>query len=144
MSVIAWDGKSIVADKMMTEGDFHSVATKLYKLDHGVIVGFAGDLAQGLMLMDWYTGGQKKDDFPKFQATDEWTRLIVVKEKRLFIYDKLPVPIPIRDEYHAFGCGRDYAIGAMAMGATAREAVEITCKHSVYCGNGIDEFALNE
>ena len=36
--------------------------------------------------------------------------------------------------FHALGSGAQLAIGAMAMGATAREAAEIACRYSNTCG----------
>ena len=36
--------------------------------------------------------------------------------------------------YHAIGSGAQLAIGAMAMGATAVEAVEVACRYSNTCG----------
>jgi ATP-dependent protease HslVU (ClpYQ) peptidase subunit len=48
----------------------------------------------------------------------------------------------VEDPFMAWGSGRDFALGAMAMGATAREAVAVACRFNVYCGNGIDAFDL--
>lgn len=142
MSVIAWDGKSIVADKMMTNEGMQSIATKLFKLNSGEIAAFTGDLCEGLALIDWYNNGHKKEDWPEFQTMENFTRMVVATSDGIVFYDQLPVAVKIQDKFHAWGSGRDYAMGAMSMGATAMEAVEIACKHSIHCGNGVDSFKL--
>jgi hypothetical protein len=40
----------------------------------------------------------------------------------------------------AWGIGCDFALGAMAMGADAVQAVEITNKFSIHCGMGVDSY----
>lgn len=53
-------------------------------------------------------------------------------------YVRLPVAMPIIDQREAWGSGADFALGAMAMGAGARRAVEVACELDVHCGKGID------
>ncbi len=144
MSVIAWRDGIIAADKMMTETGLHNVCTKIFKINDNEVLSFAGEIAQGLILVEWYKNGKKEEDWPKFQLTDDWTRLIVASAAGVLIYDNHPVAIPIEDEFQAWGCGRDYAMGALSMGASAREAAEVACTHNVYCGNGLDIFNLRD
>lgn len=42
----------------------------------------------------------------------------------------------------AWGSGRDFALGALSMGATAKEAAQIACKHSTTCGGKIHTFTI--
>lgn len=44
---------------------------------------------------------------------------------------------PMENEFHALGLGYQVAIGAMAHGATAKEAVEIAAKYVDGCGGEI-------
>lgn len=44
----------------------------------------------------------------------------------------------------ATGSGRDFALAAMDMGATAKEAVEIAAKRDVYTGGTIRTLTINE
>ena len=45
----------------------------------------------------------------------------------------------VEDGFVAVGSGRDYAMATMALGHTARRAVEIACRFDPGTGNGIDE-----
>ena len=90
------------------------------------------------MMLKWYREGADVLRWPKFQDTDAWIVLIVATKHGAFYYENQPVPIPVECPYQAWGSGRDYAIGALDMGACAVRAVEAACKHDAGCGNGID------
>ncbi len=47
-------------------------------------------------------------------------------------------PIPILEPYIAIGSGSDFAISAMSMGKTAKEAIEEAIKHDIYTGGTVD------
>lgn len=152
MSVIAWDGKIIAADSQSTAAGARSMARKLERMDNGDIVGFTGDLAKGVLLLHlWKTGllamtpdAMHSSAWPAFQRTDDWCRLIVFREGELFFFEQEPIAIPVYAPYVAFGSGRDFALGAMAVGADAVDAVAAACKHSVECGGAIVSFIAYE
>lgn len=143
MSVIAWDGKSIAADKQATCADMPRTTSKLIRLPNGEIAGITGDEAAGVLLIRWYTDGADPAKWPERQRTSDWTRLIVLGADGLKFYEQDPLPLRCHDEFMAFGSGRDFAMGAMAAGATAREAVEIACMLNIHCGMGVDEMTLS-
>lgn len=144
MSCIAWDGKSIVADKMATSCGMQAKTTKIFKLNDGKIAAFAGELSHGIILVEWYNGGMDKKSWPEFQKGDDFTQFMVAGSDGIVFYEHQPMAVKIEDDFHAWGSGRDYAMAAMHMGSNAKKAVEIACHYDIYCGNGFDEFVLNE
>ena len=143
MTVIAWDGKTLAADKMTVCGDMGSTVTKIFKPDNSeYILAICGEIAKGLVLVDWFINGQNKEDYPEFQSTDDWARLVCAKKGEILSFEADPIPITIEDDYHAWGTGRDYAMGAMYAGCTAEEAILAANKHSITCGCGVDAFKL--
>ena len=66
----------------------------------------------------------------------------MVDNEGLWVYEGVPVPVQHGHTPIAFGHGRDFALGAMAMGANAKKAVEITNKYSLQCGNGVYTYTL--
>lgn len=143
MSIIAYDGKIIAADRQATCGDFKRTVHKLIRLvPSGVILGWTGAQDAGLTLSRWWQDGANHDKYPEFQQTDNWCRLVVLAEGKLVTYEQTPECIEMLDPIHAFGSGRDYAMGAMEMGSGAIKAVEITCKHCTGCGMGVDWFEV--
>jgi len=143
MTVIAWDGKTLAADKQTNRGDAIGTCTKIFKLHDGTVVSFCGALSKGLVLFDWYRNGCKEEEWPEFQKSDSVTILVVVKDGKCIEYEGVSNPISCEDEFSAWGSGMEFAIGAMAMGATAVEAVEIASYHCEGCGRGVDSFDVS-
>lgn len=148
MSVVAYDGRVIAADRQGMNGDFPFETRKLLRLRNGDIIAWAGSIDGGLAMARWYEGGCKREEFPVTQRDkDLWSRLIVIPNEPLHrqvrYYEQGPEPIFLHEPFMAWGSGRDIAMGALAMGADARKAVEIACRYNVYCGMGIDEIDLS-
>ena len=142
MSVIAWDRKTLAADKQGTRGDIAERLTKIVKINTGEVVAWCGGNDQGLLLLQWYKDGAKPETWPKFQEGENWSRMVIVKPGGIVgTYEKQPVMQPCEEEpFMAWGSGAELAIGAMAMGASARQAVEIAGRFSASCGLGVDAF----
>lgn len=143
MTVIAWDGKTLAADKQMG-GDYPRTVTKLRRSAAGEIIGVCGWMNRGLVLMDWYEAGADPATFPAFQRDDDkrCELLIVRKDGSAWSLTEEPALVHIEDAHHAIGSGRDFAAAAMYLGKTAREAVEVAIALDSACGNGIDTLEL--
>lgn len=142
MSVIAWDGEVLAADKLATRGDILYTTTKIFKIGADA-VGTTHCLTSGLKLIGWYKAGAKPEEFPKLNKDTDYAMLIVVNREGVRHYEAEPVGIPITDPFFAWGSGSEFAIGAMAMGASAIQAVEIASKHCSGCGRGVDHIRIN-
>lgn len=138
MTVIAWDGKTLAADKRADVGGTALTTTKIKKLESGEIVAFTGSVSTGRILLDWYENGAEPEEWPESQNGDDWARLIVASKGGVCFYEGHPVAVHCEDKFAAFGSGRDVALGALAMGADAIKAVEIASMFQSDCGNGCD------
>lgn len=137
MSVVVWDGKQIAADRQGTVNEMRTQMEKVHRADDGSVLAFTGNAGYGLQLCAWYNAGARADNWPAFQGTDDWCRLIVAKPGLCVHYETQPIPMPVLDDFAAWGCGRDFAMGALAAGATAKEAVEAASRFNVHCGMGV-------
>lgn len=142
MSIVAWDGKTLAADRQGTHYGLRRTIPKSKRLPNGDIVAWTGEAAQGLILSDWHVDGADPEKWPKFQETDDWCRLIVITKQGVIEYEQYPAPMRFEGAYMAWGAGRDFALGALAMGATAKEAVEVACRFNNSCGMGVDVYEL--
>lgn len=143
MTVIAWDGTTLAADKQATIDGRASITTKIRRVGSD-LVAFCGDAGRSRAMLRWYKDGAQADAFPDFQTKEEsMVGFVVVKSTgRVIKFDNSPEPIEFEDTVYAMGCGRDYALAAMHLGKTAREAVEVACALDVFCGQGIDTLTL--
>lgn len=140
MTVIAWDGTMLAADKRAVYQGLIRTVTKIRRIGD-LLVGASGDAAPSVEAMDWVARGRKPDDFPERLGHGEeysYVDMIVIDAGRILKYESTPFPIEIEDAVIAIGSGRDFALAAMHLGKTACEAVEVACLFEVGCGNGVD------
>jgi 20S proteasome alpha/beta subunit len=143
MTCIAWDGKTLAADKRAGT-DLPRTVTKIYRSKNGSLIGFTGSICSDMELMDWYESGANPEKFPATQRINETSShmIEITTDKKIRIYMEGPHPATFEDEVHAIGSGRDFAMAAMYLGKTAIEAVEVAIALSATCGNGIDTLRL--
>jgi hypothetical protein len=142
MTVIAWDGKTLAADKRADVGGMTYTTTKLFRV-RDAIVGVAGNAALSRAMVEWLIAGADPSRFPDGQKIrDDACGLLVIQGWRVFKYEYTPHPFEIEDRQVAMGSGRDYALCAMRLGKTAAEAVALACEFDPGCGNGIDTLEL--
>lgn len=142
MTIIVWDGSSLAVDSGATDGFTIWEQEKVWKHGDELITGF-GNTNAVLALRKWYLSGADENQFPRMG--DRRGELIVVTIKNgLLRYEDSPHPLEHGFNKCAFGAGKDFAYGALAMGATAEQAAIIATKYSVYCGHGVKVFNLGE
>jgi len=140
MSVVAWDGTVLAADRMRVSGDISHEGGKSRQMEGGTILAWVGELSKGLAAAKWYERGANPDFYPESQKDGEEATLIVVTADAVVVYESTPEPIVILAEYMAWGSGSHLAIGAMSMGSGAIAAVRVAMRHSPYCGYGVDHY----
>lgn len=123
MTTLAYDGKTLAADRQITKGGARwSRTKKIHQLADGRWFAGAGSLDQCIAVRNWLDSGADPDEAPN---ADEFEALIVDPDGRVFcIGDGLQiseVEAPV-----AMGSGEQFAMMAMRCGANAREAVERT------------------
>ena len=144
MTVIAWDGFTLAADRQATVADTIYSTKKLWTYADGSAVAVTGDLSAGEYMRSWYESGSQIDQWPEIQKTEDWAILVVARPgKAPVYYERHPVPITVVDQFRAWGSGREVALGAMAMGADAINAVEIASRFVIGCGRGCDSVRIN-
>lgn len=144
MTVIAWDGKTLAADKRTNFGGLHATTTKVHRLPDGRLVGCAGNTAQISEMVHWLGAGADSEKMPAIQrdAKECVSALVIEPGGRVLQYENTPHPIVIENPAWAIGSGRDFAMAAMWLGQDARHAVIVACQLDCTCGNGVDELAL--
>lgn len=136
MSIVAYRNGIIACDTAMTSssGLFIGHKTKINRIDNWLL-GATGDLAaiDILLRADLLIRELKDIDshYTAFRICAD-----TPNEVTMFTPDAkgIGATITLENNYFAIGHGSYLAMGAMAQGATAQEAVDIAIKHSVYCG----------
>lgn len=145
MSTVAWDGKTLAADRQATCGGLKQLTSKIAQMPDGTILASTGNISAGRILMEWYQNGAVFSDYPVATQKEDnlFARLIVVKDRKVFTYETLCYGIPMVDPFFAWGSGRDFAIGAMAKGANAAEAIIVASRFDSDTGMGVEAFEVH-
>lgn len=153
MTIIVYDGKTLATDRMAIDQDIKQSTQKAWYAQHPslgkVIISGAGDINKLNDMRNWYLKGADPAKFPKSQMSTPFCQFIVVTKQRgytsnLLRWEQSPTPITMGEGIYAIGQGSHFAYGAMAMGATAEQAVEVANKFSIFCGLGVDKYTLME
>jgi 20S proteasome alpha/beta subunit len=105
---------------------------KIWQLDDGTMFGIS-TVHPGLseQVAAWIASGQDRDYLPPVDPN--FTAILVDPDGQVFMaLDSYFFTGPLEAEYFAIGSGDHYAMGALAMGAGAVEAVEIAKVHDAW------------
>src|SRR5271170_1660527 len=137
MTTIAYRAGVLASDNQATNVDSrqkHEVV-KLYRIGDSIIGG-CGLRLLTQQFMVWYANGRKAELLPKKEFGSSQFRALEWNGSSLILWQLLVhkrwtlwsgtiedlddfIPDEIQNEYFAIGSGSHYALGAMAMGATA-------------------------
>jgi ATP-dependent protease HslVU (ClpYQ) peptidase subunit len=136
MTTIAWDGKTLAADKQSTWGTTPVPTTKIFfKNDTGHIYGAAGCKDDVMKFFAWMEDTMPEDNKPVL--SDDFCG-IIIEDGAIFQVNKGLILHRIHRKTWAIGSGADYALGAMAMGADAKDAVDVATQLDINTGLGIE------
>jgi hypothetical protein len=143
MTCIAWDGKTLAADKLCCFGVTKGTVTKIQRFGN-YLCGVTGNLSLGMEMLEWFKADALPKDYPSANRDpDKGSGLVVVKPDRtVWKYESTPYPFKIEGAFCAFGSGDESAMIAMECGCDARRAVEVAIKYNTTCGNGVDTLTL--
>ena len=142
MTIIAWDGRIIAADGLVSAGGvITSRNHKKLLVEDNRIFGLAGGLGFMPHLVHWYKNGAKPGEAPK---DTDWTFIVLEGGG---VARCASNTFPYMDSYDppwAWGSLWCVAYGAMLAGKTAVEAVEIMCRTDTECGGEIQAVNIDE
>lgn len=147
MTVIAYRDGIIAGDSCWSDGADGSYAglitnmqNKLCRLPGGAIYGGAGatDDRALLRLLHGVTDPRGLPDASTLSGDvyDQLTALVILPDRSVWLLNGGPSGNgvePVSTRFTAIGCGGPIAVGAMARGASAEQAVRIACQWNVYC-----------
>lgn len=143
MTVIAWDGKTLAADKRAVNAGLILTVTKIKRVND-VLVGGTGSPDFIGEMVEWVRAGRETAAFPASQRDkDDWQPFVVIeRDGTVSKYERTPYPLRYEDQHFAMGSGRDYAMAALHIGLTAAAAVKVASALDNSCGNGVDTLTL--
>lgn len=135
MSTVAYKDSILAADSRAYGGSWCPSPGSKQKIHEfkGVRFGISSSkIGQAEKFMDWVRSEAGAD---ALTGELSFRALMLNEAGELFLFDSSPwASGPIRSKFYAIGTGAEYAMGAMAAGASAKEAVKIACKLDPHSG----------
>jgi ATP-dependent protease HslVU (ClpYQ) peptidase subunit len=148
MTTIAFRDGIMVSDSQETSGGLKFNCRKLFRkkdlVGNKVILGTAGGSFTGMIYVDLFGTNKPRPTTIEYMYEDEDFHIIIWDGKKLFEVNWMwrPIEVPPIHKFFAVGSGAAVALGAMHMGASAREAVAIACRVDAYTGGRLQVMTL--
>lgn len=141
MTIVAWDGKTLAADRMIVDGYTKMATTKIHRIGSDLF-GCAGCWSTGMARFEWARAGMEPAAYPVV-SDDQFGRLLrITDDGQILLYTVNGLPMRYESPFYAIGSGSEFAMAAMYLGHTAEQAVHVACELSNECGMGIDTLEL--
>jgi hypothetical protein len=149
LTTIACNRESLYGDLQYTNnvnGNKWKGKTKVFKFkaheltypECDFIVGFCGTASDVAEISTYFEFPEMFSKLPKGRGA---SGLILTENRDIFIFDHYSSWLAVAEPFLAVGSGASYAVGAMAAGATPREAVRIASKSDAYTGMGVKGYS---
>ena len=131
MTTVAWDGNTLAADSLAV--DNWGLVSRANKVLEGedFLLGIAGNHG---MILAWWRKVQSlpassiiNHGYTDYELEKNNPSMILVTAHKVYKLDG-PVFIEVEARFTAIGSGRDFALAAMHLGKTAKEAVQIAAE----------------
>lgn len=133
MTTVAWRAGVLAADTQLTTDGLRSRGQKLFRLPDGRAAAFAGDVSPARRFLDSLTS-----DKPfRLGKKESFTVVVMTQDGKLYESENGGPLIRVEDRFYATGSGMEIALGALACGKSAAEAVKIAAKFDTRTGGRV-------
>ncbi|MEO5349570.1 MAG: hypothetical protein H7836_07990 [Magnetococcus sp. YQC-3] len=148
MTTIAFDGKILAADRMLTANNISYSGTKIHyfnRNEKNYFFCFAGSVETGMVLLDWIRNGENPETFPDKQKNEEtWCKNLLIEDGKVYYFEMSPVRILLENKKIAIGSGLDVALYILRTGGNAIKAIKEASKIDIYTGEGINYVKIGD
>lgn len=127
----------IAADSQVSGDDIKYFVEKLRRGKES-IYGAAGDWKDILGAFSMLENPQPGDLLDE----DCDIEMLELRTDGIWVYESTLIPARIKNDFYAIGTGAGYAIGAMHLGKSPKEAIEIAALYDPLTGGPIDHLSL--
>jgi len=135
VTCIAYREGTLAGDTLWGGQGLKSYDVKVAK-KKGFLIGMCGNDCPSLDdILDWYFEDDKKrkDEFKKV----DFAIIVVDPDGAIWEWDHRGLAHKVKHEFYAIGSGAHVALGAMEMGADAKQAVKAAIKWADGCGGKV-------
>lgn len=141
MTTIAVDiaKKQVASDSRCTSGSKKFSVKKIYVMDDGTIIAFSGYLLSAQRFVAWYQAGADKANPPDLIEGAKEFEAITVNDQGVFTWDENLESVEIiNDPFYCTGSGEQYALAALHLGKSVKEAIELAIELDAGSGGKVN------
>lgn len=142
MTTIAYRDGVLASDTLITSGANVSGHYQKGRVRGRLLYASAGSCGLGDRFEAWIRDGCA-GEHPKLKEGESSAQCVVFLPDGLMAWFHEDGMTPVRAPFHAIGSGSAYAIGAMAAGASAPDAVRIAMQHDTGTGGSVTVLTIN-
>jgi len=138
VTVIAYRSGTLAADTMAVHNDHIKLlnSPKVMKR-RGLLMAVAGDLCPpNPLIADWFFSADGNEKRAAYHGM-KFDLMVIGPDGKVQIWDQRGEVEIMNVPFYAIGSGKEYAMGAMEMGATAKQAVAVAIKWCPTCGGRV-------
>lgn len=139
MTTIVYKAGELVSDSQCASGGAVTCSVaKTARRDDGTLAGGTGDAGWCYGFIQWVLAGEE-GDFPSIPSDNDGpvaAGFLIRPDGKVWMYESNGA-FPVEGPYHAWGSGREFALGALFLGATAIGAVSAAIHHSTGSGGRV-------
>ena len=87
-----------------------------------------GDSDMAIPFFNWLNEGASAEKIPRIPEKSDFAAVVLYRDGSLGCFTERFLRMDVEADFYALGSGEQFALGAMAMGATAEQAVGIACQ----------------
>jgi ATP-dependent protease HslVU (ClpYQ) peptidase subunit len=132
MTTIAFRDGVMAGDRAVKAGNvfIHDTTKVVRRPLDGALCGTCGMSALGAEFRRWFLAGEQGDRPNMGEGDEDIQAMIARADGKIEMHDRLGWSL-CESEFVALGSGQELALGAMAMGASAMQAVEVAARFGV-------------
>lgn len=140
MTTVVYRDGVLASDTLVSDGNCYVADTnKIYRV-RGHLVGGCGSLGAVLRFCEWFKAGADEGNRPR--VDDDFDTITIAPNGRVTWYSHELIPTEFRAPFHAVGSGAQVALGALHMGASAKQAVQVAMRVDKHSGGSVRTLRL--
>lgn len=154
MTILVYKGDTLAADRQITIGNFDKIRGEKIFREKDALIGFCGGVYAAQAFLQWWRKRAESKgltytesvQFSPDDPEDAFECIVItphssksIEPLRIELWNGKLAPLDVsNEEYICLGSGMSVALGAIYMGATAKQAVEAAIKFDAACGFGVE------
>ncbi len=101
---------------------------KIMRTRDGALIASCGESDMAIPFFRWFDNGAHQDRLPRTPEKSDFCAIVLHATGKVQVFTERFLPQDVSAPFYAIGSGEQFALGAMAIGASADKAVQVACE----------------